>query len=46
MKIIHYTYFKPFRITKANELSNPALIELWNLWNQMHNEMVNRLSTS
>ncbi|CAF0981181.1 unnamed protein product [Rotaria sordida] len=42
MKIIHYTAYKPFHITKSNQLSNPALIELWNIWRQMHDDMLNQ----
>ncbi|CAF0809419.1 unnamed protein product [Rotaria sp. Silwood1] len=42
MKIIHYTCYKPFLITKLNQLRNPALIELWNIWRQMHNDMLNQ----
>jgi hypothetical protein len=41
-KIIHYTSDKPFRITKASQLSNPAFSELWNIWRQIHNDMLNQ----
>ncbi|CAF3394465.1 unnamed protein product [Rotaria socialis] len=42
MKIIHYTYYKPFHIKKLNQLSDPSLIELWNMWNRMHDDMLNQ----
>jgi hypothetical protein len=42
MKIIHYTYFKPFHITKPTELPDPASIELWTIWHQMRDDMRNQ----
>jgi hypothetical protein len=42
MKIIHYTYFKPFHITKTTELPDPASIELWTIWHQMRDDMRNQ----
>ncbi|CAF2549459.1 unnamed protein product [Rotaria sp. Silwood2] len=42
VKIIHYTCYKPFHIAKSNQLPDPALIELWNIWHQLHNDMLNQ----
>jgi lipopolysaccharide biosynthesis glycosyltransferase len=44
MKIIHYTYNKPFHITEANQLSDSAIIELWSIWQNMYHNMLNQSS--
>jgi len=41
VKIIHYTSDKPFYITKSSQLSNPAFMELWNIWRQIYKDMLN-----
>ncbi len=42
VKIIHYTSDKPFHITKVNQLSDPAFSELWNIWRQIYDDMLNQ----
>lgn len=42
IKIIHYTSDKPFFITKSSQLSNPVYMELWDIWQEVHHEMLNQ----